>query len=83
LGVFQGFMQMGGAHSRSLALLPTTAVREEKCLLFSACHAPIARTPDAPCTTFPWLSFVDPPPIEGLCWYGSGVAATRGRRDLD
>ena len=82
LGMLQGFLQVGASHFRTGSLLPTESIRKEKCLMFSACRAPATTRADAPCTTTPWRTFVYPPPPEGLCWYGAGVAATRGRGDL-
>jgi hypothetical protein len=87
LGVLQAFFTFTIQHIRPSGFVATSDLDNFKCPYFECCAAPLRSKNPHLCHTMPWLSF-DPTRLESvpktidLCWFGSGVIASRGRQDL-
>lgn len=87
LGIFQGFINFVIRHIHSTGFAATFDLPEFQCPYYESCVAPLRQRNAHLCGTMPWLSF-DATRIKpetrtvDLCWFGSGIAAARGRSDL-
>jgi len=80
LGTLQGFLTFMATHVRGDIFEPTDRLPLRGCRYFACCGAPFRDEHPDLCMTRPWSSF--DPQTNAHCWYGSGVAAARGRTDL-
>lgn len=80
IGAAQALFHLTDAHIATGRFSETSSAISRACPFFNACRAPIAATSPEICANRPWESF-NLAASEG-CWYGVGVACSRGRPDL-
>ena len=80
IGAAQALFHLTDAHIVNGRFSETPQANSRACPFFKACRVPIAATSPEICGSTPWESF-NPAAAEG-CWYGAGVACSRGRSDL-
>lgn len=80
IGAAQALFHLTDAHIVTGRFSETSLALSRACPFFKACRAPLAISEPAICERRPWESF-NPTTAEG-CWYGVGVACSRGRSDL-
>jgi hypothetical protein len=80
IGAAQALFHLTDTHIATGRFSETHAVKSRVCPFFKACRAPLSSINPEICEHRPWKSF-NPAATEG-CWYGTGVAYSRGRKDL-
>jgi hypothetical protein len=80
IGAAQALFHLTDAHIATGRFSNTPPATNRACPFFKACRAPLASASPEICMRRPWESF-GPAAAEG-CWYGAGVACSRGRSDL-
>lgn len=80
IGAAQALFHLTDAHITTGIFSETAVAIRRACPFFKACRAPLSSTSPEICEHRPWESF-SPTMGEG-CWYGTGVACSRGRSDL-
>lgn len=80
IGAAQSLFHLIDAHMSHGRFSETSRASSRACPFFKACRAPLAATSPEICSRRPWESFS--PATTNGCWYGAGVACSRGRPDL-